>query len=396
MAAMLNSDYVTEAVRMQGQIKRYGRKKSIFSELMRKDWLKDGMGFNWQSVVSNPTLPTNSVVWTPVQKNDGSTNTCVPVANVVPTSDTVKDWSAFQTAFESEDICVLDARMGYNFAEQTVNRRKNFMDTIYDAWAEQDRLQYIANSDYKMVADDDLSMTVGSTEFPLTPATNYANQDLMEEIYNLLNRDNAEQDGGAYSRVDNRPIFVAVMSSETQRQIKRSDPEMRNDIRYAEMGDGKDATLLKPFGIKGVFGGFMHICDDRMPRYDWVDNEWVERPFLSATGDSSDGAPAAEVSDAYNNAEYEDIIFWHPAVVERHMLKPLSTVGADTKFGPYNYAGDIRWLNIPHRTENPDNNIGNWRAVLMAGYRPSLTKFGRILRVNRCKDSLYSYATCAR
>src|SRR5687767_7542522 len=98
MAAMLNSDYVTEAVRMQGQIKRYGRKKSIFSELMRKDWLKDGMGFNWQSVVSNPTLPTNSVVWTPVQKNDGSTNTCVPVANVVPTSDTVKDWSAFQTA----------------------------------------------------------------------------------------------------------------------------------------------------------------------------------------------------------------------------------------------------------------------------------------------------------
>lgn len=393
---MQNNDYVTEAVRMQGQIRRYGRKKSIFSELMRKDWLKNGQGFNWQSIVSNPTLPTNTVVWTAVQKNDGTTNTCVPVANPIPSSDTVKDWSAFQTAFESEDICVLDAQMAYNYAEQTVNRRKNFMDTVYDAWAEQDRLQYIANSDYKMIADDDLSQTVGSTAFPLTTPTNYPNQDLMEQIYNLLNRDNAEQDGGAYAWKDGRPIFVAVMSSETQRQIKRSDPDMRDDIRYAEMGDGKDATLLKPFGIKGIFGGFMHMCDDRMPRYDWVDNAWVERPFLSATGDSSDGAAAAEVSDAYNNAAYEDIIFWHPGVVERHMLKPVSTVGADTKFGPNDYAGDITWLNIANKELNPRNTIGNWRADLLAGYRPSLTKFGRILRVNRCVSSMYTYAVCAR
>ncbi len=393
---LANEDFATEALRMQGDVKRIGRVKSVFSELMKKDWLKDGQGFNWQSVTSLRSLPTHAVTWTPVQLNDGATNTCNPTPNPVQSSTLIQEWSAFQTAFRSEDICLMDGRFAFNSGEQILNRQKNFQDCIDDAWQEQDRVNYISSCLWKYVATDALDHTQGSTSFPLIPPTNFINQDLMMVFYNRLNRDNAQQDGGAITMRNGRPIFVAVMSSEMQQLIMRSDAGTREDIRFAEMGEGTaGATLTNAFGVDCHFGGFAHVCDDRMPRYDFVNGAWVERPFLAATGTSTLGPAAAEVSALYDNAEFEDIIFWHPAVVERHQLRPLGTLGAGTTYGPCDYVGDITWLNI-QTEENPRNQVGYWRADLMAGYRPQLIQFGIVLRLSRCTNQLYSFSTCVR
>lgn len=394
--AMDNNDYATEAVRMQGDVDREGRLKFIFSELIEKGWLPEGKGFNWQRVLNMPTVPENAVAWTEVQKNNGTGNTCVAPGNPISTSGLINDWSAQQTAFVSEPICVIDGQMSYLEAQQTLNRRKNFQDCIDDAWGERDRFMYILKCANKYVATDSLDNTQFSTSFPLIPATNYANRSLLDYFYRKLHRMNAMAMGGAVSYKDGKPIFRLVCSSEVQQQIIMSDPNVREDFRFAQMGEDRNAQLLKTFGINQTYAGFAMFCDDRMPRYDFVDGAWVERPFLANTGTPSFGVDYAEVTTAYDNAEYEDIIFFHPEVVKRRMLPSVNTLGADTKFGPYNFVGRITWLNILNEETNPIGTVGKWRADLIAGYEPNLLNYGIVVRVNRCTNSLYSWATCVR
>lgn len=386
-----NDLFATEALRMMGEVDMIGRYVSRFSALMKKVDLPDGAGFNWQSVLSDNTIPTNAVVWTSVQANDGTNGTCVATANPVKSATKIQNYSAFQTAFKSEDICLLDARYGYLFEQQTENKKKNFQNNIVDAWEEQDRQNYIASSTYKYVAAANLPHTTDSATFPAIAATFPASQEMLEVFGRKLDRSGAEKVGGAWAMKDGRAVYLVLMSSEVQEQIIKTSASTRQDFRFSDEGMGENAVLRKKFGLDRPYGGFFHMIDDRMPRFDFVNGAYLERPFFENAPDSI--GTQAVVSGAYENAQYEMLIFWNPNVVERQMPPNMNTVGAGTKFGPINYNGDIEWLNFPTDC-NPRQTIGYWRADLMAAYRPNMVIYGFCLIVNRCVNQLYSFTGC--
>jgi hypothetical protein len=383
----------TEAVRMSGPIDMEGRISARFSEIMVKGPLPDGTGFNWQSVVTNNTIPTTSVVWSRVQADTlTDSGRCVPTAHRIKGATTIKDYSAFQTALESDRICLTDYRMGYMFEEQVTNKLTDFKNNAHDVWEDQDRRQYIEKAKYKYVAAANLPYTTDSATFPAIPATAPPTQEMLEVFLRKLDRSGAAQAGGAYAMVNGRAIYLALMESELQERIIKTSASTRQDFQWSDSGKGEQAVLRQKMGLDRPYGGAFYMIDDRMPRYDFVNGAYVERPFFEASP-TSIGNEAIN-SQLYNDAQYSLIIFWHPKVVQRLMPGIISTVGAGTKFGPASYIGDGKWLNIPNEVCNPDNTIGFWRSVFMAAYRPMLTKYGICLMVNRCTNVLYSFGNC--
>lgn len=392
MPDSLTSLFVSDAERMTGNLDMSGRLKGKFSALIAKDWIPDGAGFNWQSVQVERTKPGSAVTWSAVQPNAGATNTCVPSPVRVNSATTVQDYSAFAAALESEDICLNDARYGYQFKEQVTMKRENFVNNIFDVWNDRDRERYQTLGKYKYVANNGLTFTANSTQFPLVEPTNYATLNLLRAFHTKLLHDGADKAHGAYGVRNGIPIFMALADSETIAHIVQSDATTREAINYAYMGTKERHPMLDAWGIERDFAGFYLVADNTMPRYDFVDGAWVERPFY--VDSPTTVGQAAEVNPAYDSAEYTDIIIFNKMVITREMPRPLSTVGADTRFQPWSYNGEVRWLNIPDRVNNPVQSIGNWWALLQAAYRPRLTRYGISVRVSRCTDRLYTYGSC--
>lgn len=392
MADPITDLFATEAVRMMGDVKALGRLKARFSDFVRKGQQPKGAGFNWQSVVYQRTIPTGAVTFNAVQANQGG-NTCVPTPVVINSALNLYNYAATQARVQSQQLCVNDIRAGYMSTQQVEQIRDNFGKNIADIWEDQDRQNYIAVGRYKYCATPLLPFTDTSLNFPLVVPTLPASQALLSYFYRRQNRDGANEYGGAYGYSDNKPIYMIFMESECQENIIKNDAGVRQDFRYAQMGDGNAATLLEPWGIDRPYGGFFHCCDDRMPHYDFVGGAWVERPFFDSENNATIGNDA-EVSSLYNNAMYTDLIVWHPQVMERQMPIPMSTGGEDTMFKPVDYSGRIEWLNIPSLNLNPYQTIGQWDAWLNAAYRPELIQYGVTIRVSRCVGTFYSFPTC--
>lgn len=392
MPDSLTSLFVSDAERMTGNLDVTGRLKGKISALVDKDWIPDGAGFNWQSVQVERTKPGTAITWTAVQANAGSTNTCVPAPSRVLSATTVQDYSAYAASLESEDICLNDARYSYNFKEQTSAKRENFKNNVFDVWDNRDRERYQTLGKYKYVANDGLTYTANSANFPLVAPTNYPTLNLLRAFHVKLMQDGADKAHGAYGVRNGIPIFMALMDSESIAHVVQSDSVTREAINYAYMGTKERSPLLDAWGIERDFAGFYLVADNKMPRYDFVDGAWVERPFYVDAATTSGNS--AEVNPQYQSAEFTDIIIWNKMVMTREMPKPLSTVGADTEFKAQNYNGEVRWLNIPDKVNNPVQAIGNWYALLQAAYRPRLTRYGISIRVSRCTGVLYNYGSC--
>lgn len=391
---------------MTGDIDMPGRYVSRFTEVMEKGKIPNGMGFNWQTVVTNNTLPTNLVTWTTVQANTNGLGTCVATPNQILGSSNIYSYSAYQTRLTSENICLLDAQFSYDFAKQTANKKTNFERNIVDVTQDRDRGNYITMSTNKIVLASGLPQTTNNpgtyattgnigSGFPLIPATSPLTQDFIAYIIRKLDRDGSAQAGGGYDMKDGKAIYLVFMDSETQQYIIKTSTATRDDFRWSDSGMGEKAVLRKKFGLDRPYGGAFHMIDDRMPRFNFDPQlGYVEVPFLINSPTASVGVNEAIPNPAYETANYTCAIFFHPKVVKRLMPRALNTVGAGTTFGPIAYNGDITWLNIQEIICNPQNTIGFWNANLMYAYRPDLVQYGYVVMFNRCNNTVFGLASC--
>jgi hypothetical protein len=385
----INDYFATEALRMEGEIAEVGRYVSPISTVMEKGVAPDGMGFNYQSIVNERTTPSD-YTWQELQANDGSGNTCVPTPSTILPARSIKDWSLEQIAFNSNQICIEDIRRSYNRQQQAEGDRDNFRNNIIDVWEQKDRSEYVRWSRWKYVLAPGLPYTDQSELFPAVEATSPLTAQALRTVRNRIIRDGGGK-RGSYAKQDGAPVFLVFMSSEQQEGILLRDTEVRQDYRWAD-----PKALLAPFGMNRTYQGWYHMIDDKMPRYDFVDGEWVERPFY--TNQATTIGNSAELSSAYESAGFEDVIVWHPEVVKRMVPRPMATGGAGTTFDPINYAGEIRWVNFPSDSteyRNVDGNTGYFRARLTAGYRPAVTRYGYTLRVKRCNNAMWGLISCS-
>lgn len=378
-APALDNYFTADASRIEGKVQQIMRVQGRMSALMKKEALPDGIGFNFQTTVVNRSTGTGGG-WVDVSAPDGTSNNCVPTPTIVSPSMSLLNYVPRQTSVYSNDICFQDARRAYNFTEQVKGIRENFTKNIVDIWEDQDKFQFFTAAGHKIVFDESLTETTSGTTMPAVAATSTINQDILDDLYTRI-----VQDGGgeeAYAQKQGSPVITALMSMQAHRQIIRQDDSVRNDFRWADSGKGDGAILLQSWGIDRTYGGFMHCIDNKMPRFDFVGGAWVERPFYVNVATTIGNS--AQVNPAYINAEYEDLYLWHPDVIHRQVPKPLGSVGADTTGRAVNFNGEVYWLNIPDKTDNPFSDIGFWAAKLYAAYKPMKPQYGYVVRFKRC------------
>lgn len=379
-ATPLDNQLAQDASRIEGEVYDIQRVEGRVSALIEKGELPDGNGYNYQTVVTKRSGATGGSGWIAVAEEDGSVNNCVPAPSTVAPATTVLSYSAQQRAVFSEDVCFRDFRRGYDFVEQVQNIQTNFAEEIVDIWETRDKLAFFEAAGHKLVFNNSLTENTNSATMPANVPTKQINQNLLDYMYQRI-----IQDGGGrepYAMANGAPAIPAIMSMEASRTIIKGSDSVREDFRYADMGEGSKATLLKAWGIDKAYAGFMHVIDNKMPRFDFVNGAWVERPFYT-TSATTIGTELI-LNTAYENAAYEDIYLWHPKVVKRQVPKPISTVGGDTRGNAVNFNGEVQWLNIASKELNPWSDIGFWASALYAAYKPAKIQYGYVIRVLRC------------
>lgn len=121
-----------------------------------------------------------------------------------------------------------------------------------------------------------------------------------------------------------------------------------------------------------------------------ADAHYVEVPFYIPDSDHTPSGPTSTkrniVNPSYYTADFEEAFIMHPEVMESLIPAPLTSAGAGTSFNPVNYRGDFKFLNIQHRTENPDGTWGYYRGVLASGSKPNKPQFGMAILYKRIPD----------
>lgn len=359
---------------------RIQRARGRVSALMEKGILPDGTGFAFQSVLSKRSIPTGGAGWQTISAPNGGGNNCAPTPSVVDPATQIFNYQLRHKLIRSNDICLTDYRRGYLFTQQVMNQRDNLVAQIHDEWDLSDKQAFIDTAQHKIVYD--AALTESSTEIPGSAATSQLTQSVLDTLYVRYMQDGGDHE--AYGYDNGQPLISLITSMEGSRAIIKGDSSVRDDFRFAQMGKGDGATLMQSWGVQKAYGGYLHVIDHRMPRYNFVAGDYVEVPFY-ITQATSNGDEAI-VNPAYQNAEFEAAFLWHPKVVKREVPPPINTVGSDTSFKPVNMNGEVFWKNIPSVADNILENQGFWLAYLQAAYRPVKPQYGYVLIWKRCPN----------
>lgn len=385
----VNEYLAKESGRISGDIARKGRLRSPWFTVLERDFFPDEIGHSLTRVIYQRTIPTvgEGAGWTPIVGSGAGSPSVNPDPSCRPTAARLSSRQKQTTAFlheyvlDSDDICINDARSGYRFREQIREVKTNFERNVIDLWEERHRSQYIA-----ALPEENLLVFSGGALIPGTagdfdPSSapdSQIHQDALDYVRWKMIHDGAGEEG-AYGTVDGQPVFMVFMSSEQQRALIKGNPDIRQDYR-----DADPKALLKPFGVKRSYAGLFHMIDDKAPRWNLSEGgAWEEVPFYI-----EDAEGIAILNPAYSSASYEDVIFYHPRVVKCLMQRPLASLGSGASFKPWNFSGQVEWINEYDRVCNKYRDTGYWSARLRAAYSAIHPEYGFAIRVLRCPNNL--------
>jgi len=381
----LQDYFVQDATRLIGEVRTLMRVTGRMSALIQKGEAEEGKGANYQAVLWERSGSASDATWTDVQPNSLSgTNTCTPTPLDVAPANTIYNYGLQQTLERSLPICMQDVRIGYNNIQQVEGIRDNFKALIVDVWENQDKAKYFAAAGHKIVCNAALTDYQNQTDFGTSLPTSRLTASILRNIYEQLSRDAGGEEPVAMVR--GAAQFILLLSPETMDDVLAQDTNARQDIRFAQMGDDSDAWLLNTWNVDRAFVGFLFTVDLKMPRYDfnYATGTYIQRPFYT-TAAATNGNKLIP-NPAYRTAAFEDSYVFSKQAIKRNMPRPFGTGGADTKFEPVNFNGDIIWRNIPNESTNPLGLIGRYYAPLMAAYEPIKPQFAYIIRSLRCSN----------
>lgn len=378
-AENLNDVLVRESNRIGPKIYKKSLNRSPWLKLLPKEAWPDGLSDTLQVLTVERNLPANIDAWDNLEPNEDSNN-CVPLADIVPTGQTLRSYSLSQKALESNDICVNDTRNGFRVSEQLRIMYENLTNVVQYTWKRRAILEYFRISEHKIVATG--GMPESATHMPTVAPTSILTQGILNKIYVELISDSAEIDGGSLGMADGRPQFVLITDMESSESLMNEEA-----TRNAFLWNSKRVPeLLQALGVERAIKGFYHTIDTLPRRFNFTGGVWVEvQPYeqVAATKGTK-----AKLSAAYREAPYTDSYVFLPSVFSFMVPGPISTAGAGTSFKPQSYMGDFKWLNIQDRELNPDNSHGFYRAILQSGSKPVHPEFGYVIRHLRCPSDI--------
>jgi hypothetical protein len=305
---------------------------------------------------------------------------------------TVRTMSLKKAALNSPDINLDDLQFAWQVEDQVKNVIRVLSENTKYVWTNTYQDEYVAACRHKSVAVANYDPT--TTSFAATPATSKLTWGVLEAIYEQLG-----YEGGSinpFARVDEMtPIYAAVGERYTFSDLKRQDANVRDDFRYAYMGNGDSNPMLAAPGLNAIYRGFKFFTVELPPRYtfDAIAGEWVRvfpyEPIQTSRGIKWD------ISAAYKAAPYTDTVIYHQDVMKVLTPSPRTSKGGMSYNPAYSWAGEFVWRNIPDRESNIDGNTGFFRALYAFGTKVERPELGFVVRHLRCIDRANDLTDCA-
>ena len=353
----------------------------------RGEWT-DGIG----TVVSNLTMARNfpagvAAARTNTAASDGaSLDACLPpVINLVDGQIT-QPYQLRHVALQTPEYCIEDIRTSTQFEKTMALRRKSLAEISKWAWAD------IFTTDYVDIVAHNLTQQTtgvwdnGSAGYSTThPPTAGLSMGLLESIAQQIFIEGELP--YAYDMDTGASVQQLIIGDATSRRLLRDNPTLETGIRFAWMGAKDDMPTL-PSGMekkRRQFGGYVHNIEPYPRRFNQPGgsgNPYVEQfPF---TTENVTKGTNQKISDAWNYAQYEEVIVWHPAVYKSLVPNSMPQPSPGWIFDPTNYGGHFKALNIPNKDCNPDGNKIFFRAIFSDAAEPMNPNVGYSILVKNC------------
>jgi len=382
--AAVNNILVQESGRINGEINRRIVKRNPIIGLIPKKTFPLGMGYVISNLTFERALPASSEdTWTQVQpSNDSaSVNACLPPTEKIQFGETLRTFYLTHKAFETPDFCIQDIAVSWQF-ERQIERMIEVLAKVTEWELGNHYLnRYIQICQHKLTVSSTGVVDNGSAGFDTATLPNgRLTQGVLEEIYMNLYREGTDE--SAVGRVDGGDVYLLVTGSETSRDIIRSNPDIRQDIRFAWQGYAADSLLVQSLGEARSYGGFKHLQMPYPPRFAFDGTNYTRiEPFAQQ---ATTKGFSWELNPLYASAPYELSYIFIPNVAYCDVWNQPSNVGG-LSFNPnLDYMGRFTWENHWHRDCNPDLTIGYFRAVMKDAFEPVHPELGWAIMHARC------------
>lgn len=236
--------------------------------------------------------------------------------------------------------------------------------------------------------------TYEQTTFTMDAATSELVQEMLDETAIQLNQDGANvpnSDGFLMMGDDESPIYELLIGQKASRRLFKNNAELRQDVRFAQMGEGGKATLLAPIGRNAALGSFRHMTTLFPPRYTYNGTDYVRVNTWEMVAGTK--GTVARVTNQWKTAPYEGAIVVNPWVIKEHIVRPVNQLNS-MRWMPKSYMGEWVWvtgakdIQADNTCLDPLKKYGRHFAEYQHAIETIFPQFGRLIIFARCEGDI--------
>lgn len=383
---------------LPGEIFRrnFGTSPWVPGGLLERGVYPAGLSEVISNLVYGRSAPTdvNAAGWANITVVDGQEGgACLPPTAKINIGSTPRTFRLQRKALEGPDFCAEEFRSVFDLRKQLDQISAIIAERVRIEWEEYNRYQYFLNCQTKVVVDNCSSPTTDTslaTTYPAACPTQTIGVGFLDKF-----RNQAIRNGAAASSIlqNGLPTLAIIASPEWIENFIIANAETRQDIRWADAGEGSRATLLRALGVNMTYRGYMLIADMFARRFTCDGGVYTTvSPFKDNTVTKG---TTDDINPSWETAPYEELFIFDPMVMKQLVPAPITNPAPNFRFDPISYVGDIKVQNIPNRQCNPDGNILYHRVIMAASSEPMLTWKGYAFAQLRCDPACGNATSCS-
>lgn len=351
--------------------------------------------------VGNSEPTTNSEDWTQVTQSGSPasiiTDACARTYTDVNVGYTSKTYNPKRFGLAGPVVCRETLAFAHDPAMFLRQYQNELVKRAKRTWEFELRNQATLLSS-KVVCDSTFAIQAPAASFDVTNApTSQLSLPMLDVIAQYLieiGATDADQDWVELG--PDGPVFNLVIGNEAAARILTNTAEIRTDWRYAQMGLGPKADLLKRIGANRMVRNFRVVPTVLPPRYNYTAAVGATPAFYTQVPTYVMSSGVASINPNYQSALYEVAFVPHPMAFKKSIVRP-DSAGLD--WSPLNYMGEWKWITGPEMATtfnfDPMRNYGRHFAEFMYAPKPVFPEFGVAIMYLRCPTTYPALVACA-
>lgn len=254
--------------------------------------------------------------------------------------------SLMSREFQTEEYCVNSIRSAYEFEQTFAKIIQNIQMQVTFFKEMNIGLNFLTGIAQKILVDNGGFKANSADPYTYralgTAKLSKLNFRITTKIYEALRR---RQGVLPFDVQDGKPLYAVSASDEMIDALYIEDANARADLRFSSAAD---ALLTKYNFMYSIRGQFINAPILYPRRFNWSEtlSDWIEvYPYVN--GIPAEIGSFSDLNPDWENAAYEEVLFYGKDPFSIFYRDPLTTIGEGTEFGPEpTFMNTWLWINI--------------------------------------------------